>query len=71
MLIEYKPVNTVAREYRVTNSCITNLIMKSKKNPKFIAELFDKPNMETLKFDIIMKTVNKLYEENAFIDNCE
>ena len=45
------------------------LVSKARKNTKFIAELFDKPNMEELKFEIIEKVINDLFEKDAFVDS--
>ena len=71
VLVEHKKVNLVAKEYRIGFSTVTNLICQSRKNPKFIAELFSHPNMESLKYEIIEKVVIQLCHEDAFIDSCD
>ena len=52
-------------------SSVNKLVSKARKNPKFVAEIFDKPDMETLKYDIISKFVNELITQDAFIDSCD
>ena len=71
VLVEHKPVSEVAKQYRVFRSHVNTLVSKSRKKPKFIAELFSHPNMESLKYSIIEKVVTKLFEENAFVDSCQ
>ena len=32
----------VAREYRVTAGCVSNVVRRSRKNPKYLAELMER-----------------------------
>jgi hypothetical protein len=55
----------------VAYSTVKSLISKAKKNPDFVAEIYSKPNMATLKYDIVSKVVNQLISKDTFIDNCD
>ena len=52
-------------------STVKSLISKAKKNPDFVAEIYSKPNMATLKYDIVSKVINQLISKDTFIDNCD
>ena len=44
-------VKDIAKKHRVSQSTVNMLVVKAKKKPKFIAELFDKENLKKSKFD--------------------
>ena len=71
VLVQHTNVNIVAKRYRISYSAVKSLISKAKKNPTFISEIFAKPTIKDLKYEIISKVVNELISRDAFIDSCE
>jgi hypothetical protein len=71
VLVQHQNVNIVAKRYRISYSAVKSLISKAKKNPEIIAEIFSKPTIKSLKFEIISKVVNELISKDSFIDSCD
>ena len=47
------------------------LVGKAKRNPKFISEIHAKQNTWAAKEAVIMKAVEQLIKEDAFVDSCQ
>ena len=71
VLVEFKMVKDVAKEYRVTISTVNMLVSKSRKKPKLISELFDKRILKEQKQKVVEDVVQGLVESQAFIDSCK
>ena len=61
----------VAKEYRVTRSCIHHIIKKCKANPKFLKELMEKRESEERDKELIKNSLLELQKSNTFIDSVQ
>ena len=59
----------MAREYRVSQQVIANLMMKAKKNKQFLQELFDKRDVVANRRDLIKDHVEELNGKREVIDS--
>ena len=62
-------VKDVAKQFRVSVITVGQLIIKARKKPKFIDELFAKETMKQQKYDIIKDVVEEMNEKDHFIDS--
>ena len=69
VLVDFKMVKDVAKQYRVSTITVGQLIIKARKKPKFIGELFAKESIKQQKYDIIEDVVQELNEKDHFIDS--
>ena len=60
----------MAKEHRVSMSTIQSLIVKAKKKPKFLEEIHAKEELWSAKETVIDAVIDRLINEDAFIDNC-
>ena len=69
VLINYEKQAEVAREYRVTQQVIAQLMMKAKKNHKFLQELLDARGLLDRQREAIEQTVVALNESRSIVDS--
>ena len=69
ILIEYQEVKYVAKQYRVSPATVNQLVQKAKKKPEFVSELFSRTDMKNTKNDRVEAVVQKLIDEDVFIDS--
>ena len=71
VMVQRKNLNMVAKEFRVSYGAVKSLILKARKNSKFVAELFSSSNINELKYEIVSKVIDQLISADSFIDSCE
>ena len=65
------PWKEITKEHRVSMATVGMLVGKAKRNPKFISEIHSKQNTWAAKEAVIMKAVEQLIKEDAFVDSCQ
>ena len=61
----------IAQEHRVSKGCVAILVMRAKRNPRFIDEIKAKQELRDLKWDAAKRVIDQLIEDDAFISNTE
>ena len=61
----------VAKEYRVTVACVSSIIRKCRKNPKFIQELLALRDSRQQLRQSVAEGVLQLCKESKFIDSID
>ena len=59
----------ISKEYRASKATVSMLVVKAKRNPKFISELFDKEILKDRKRDRIEEVINQMDSADTFIDS--
>ena len=57
VLIKFKQVKDIAKEFRVSTATVTMLVSKARKRPHFIDELYDKRDQKELRYQEIESCV--------------
>ena len=71
VLVQHRMVKDIAKANRVTPMHVGMLVSRAKKNPKFIAEIFNKEENSGQKQERIEKVVQEMVQKDEFIDSCK
>ena len=71
IVVQHKMVREVAKEHRITSMHANVLVMKAKKKPRLIAEIFNKEIASAQKRERIEMVVNNMVQNDEFIDSCK
>ncbi len=61
----------VAREHRICNSQVSNLVRKAQKNKKFLEELMLRQEEKEVKVDYIKSVVETMNDKDQVIESLE
>jgi hypothetical protein len=71
VLINFEKQAEVAREYRVSQQVVAQLMMKAKKNKQFLKELLDARSLLDRQRETIEQTVGALNQSRSIIDSAK